>query len=109
MTKFLEENPEAIAWVDRTKAALSHNAAFGKVKEAVIWSDALGPDGRPLVSADPQTIVADIKAHGYPLLYRHDPGFPLGKVLRAEVFTSASGEKFVAAVFGFYDCARLSF
>ena len=40
----------------------------------------------------------------------HDPGFPVGKVLAAEVFTSQDGETFIAAVLGFYEGgARLSF
>jgi len=109
MSYLLAENPEAQAWVDRKKTALRHQGVFGQLKGAVVWSDVTGADGNLLVPVDPDELVANINANGWPLLKGHDPGFPLGKVLAAEAFTCASGQKFVAAVFGFYDGARLSF
>lgn len=109
MTYLLDENPEAAAWVDRTKAALSRSGAFGQLRGGVVWSDATGADGQLLVPGDPEEIAAEINADGFPLLKEHDPGFPIGKLLAAQVFTGGSGKRFVAAVLGYYEGARLSF
>jgi hypothetical protein len=108
-SRLLAENPEAATWVNQAKATLGRERAFGTITGAVIWSDAIGPDDEQLVPADPVALVASINADGFPLLKGHDPGFPLGKVLAAEVFTGADGTRFVAAVMGFYNGARLSF
>lgn len=110
MTELIADSAEAVAWVDQVRAAYSHNGVFGKISSSVIWSDATGPDGEQLVPIDPLALVADINANGFPLLKGHDPGFPLGKVLKAAVFTSSSGKRFVAALLGFYAGGnRLSF
>jgi hypothetical protein len=109
MPDLIADNAEAAAWVDQVKAAHCHNSAFGRIVGSVIWSDATGSDGELLVPIDPVAIVAKINADWFPLLKGHDPGFPLGKVLAAAVFTSANGRKFVAAVLGFYHGTRLSF
>ena len=109
MSDLIADNAEATAWIDELKAAHSHDSAFGKIVGSVIWSDATGPDGGQLVPVDPVALVADINTNGFSLLKGHDPGFPLGRVLAAEVFTGASGGKFVAAILGFYDGKSLSF
>ena len=57
----------------------------------MIWVDTIGLDSEQLVPIDPRSLVADINTNGFPLLKGHDPGFPLGKVLTAEVFTSSDG------------------
>jgi hypothetical protein len=54
-------------------------------------------------------LVENINTTDYPLLNGHDPGFPLGKVLRAEVFASSDGTKFVAAILGLYAGTGISF
>jgi hypothetical protein len=110
MSRLLAESPEAAAWVEQAKAALGREGVFGRIGGAVIWSDVTGRDGEQIVPIDPYALVANINANSFPLLKGHDPGFPLGKVLAAEVFTSvADGTTFVAAVIGFYNGARLSF
>lgn len=107
----IEKNPEAVSWVNQVKSAYSRNRVFGKIVSSVIWSSATGPDGNELVPiGDPQDLVIKINTDRYPLLKGHDPGFPVGKVLRAQAFTSAGGLTFIAAILGFYaDGARLSF
>ena len=83
---------------------------FGKIASGVIWADITGPDGEQLVPIDPRALVAEINTNGFPLLKGHDPGFPLGKVLTAEVFTSSEGATFIAAMVGYYaGGAHLSF
>lgn len=108
-SRLLAENPEAADWIDQAKVAFGRERAFGRITGAVIWSDAIGLNGEQLVPADPVALVASINADGFQLLKGHDPGFPLGKVLAAEVFTGADDTTFVAAVMGFYKGARLSF
>jgi hypothetical protein len=109
--RLIAETPEAIAWIDRVKAVYSGNQVFGKTASAVIWADTTGPDGEQLVPIeDPRALVVDINTNGYPLLKGHDPGFPVGKVLTAEVFTSSDGATFIAAIVGYYaGGAHLSF
>jgi|SRR5580704_4940921 hypothetical protein len=109
MSRLLEANPEAAAWVDQTKAALCGQGAFAETKGSVIWSDDTGPDGKQLVPIDPEALVKEINTRGFPLFNGHDPGFPVGKVCAAALFHSADGTKFVAAVLGYYNGTRLSF
>lgn len=109
MSDLIEDSKEAVAWVNEIKAAYSSTSVFGKVYSSVIWSDAKGPDGELLVAIDPVALVENINATDYPVLKGHDPGFPLGKVLRAAVFTSSDGTTFVAAILGLYAGARISF
>lgn len=110
MTGLLEASAEASMWVAEAKTAHSGNNIFGKFVGSVIWSDATGVDGEQLVPIDPIALVANINANKFPLLKGHDPGFPVGKVLSAAVFTSSDGKRFVAAILGFYEGgARLSF
>jgi hypothetical protein len=110
MSRLLEENAEAAAWVEQAKIALGREGAFGEVKGAVIWSDAKGPDGKYLVPIDdPAALVAEINTKGFPLLKGHDPGFPVGRVPSAALFTGTSGTTFIAAVLGLYNGAHLSF
>ncbi len=40
------------------------------------------------------------------LLKSHDPGFPVGKILSAALFTSPDGINFIAAVLGFYQGSK---
>ena len=138
MPDLIEESNEAVAWLNDTKIAYSGTGVFGKVVSCVIWSDAKGPDGDLLVPIDPVdapnepevveiafqrgvpvavngealgpvALVENINATDYPLLKGHDPGFPLGKALRAAVFTSSNGTTFVAALLGLYAGTRISF
>jgi hypothetical protein len=70
MPDLVMQNAEATAWIDQAKAAYSGNAEFGKIASSVIWSDVKGQDGKLLVPNDPEILVADINADGYPLLIR---------------------------------------
>jgi hypothetical protein len=107
----IQETSEALAWVDHVKSAYWGSKIFGKITSGVIWCDERGSDGKQLVPIDdPGALASDINTNGFPLLRGHDPGFPVGKVLRAEVFASPDGVTFIAAIFGFYAGGeRLSF
>lgn len=110
MADLAEQTPEAAAWLARTLEAQEARAVFGRFRPAVIWTDATRPDGEPLLALDPVALAADINAGPYPLQVGHDPGRPMGAMVAAEAFTSPAGERFVAAIMGFYDGApRLAF
>lgn len=97
----LLNTPAARDWVD---AAISRHSKgiFGKLVPSVIWSDARGDDGELLVPVDPIELVAHINTTPLILLHNHDPGKPKGQVLESADFESDSGEKFIAAVLGYY-------
>jgi hypothetical protein len=108
--RLIAESPEAVASVDQVKTVYVDNQVFGKIVSAVLWADVTGPDGEQPVPIDPRALVAEINTDGFPLLKGHDPGFPLGKVLTAQVFTSSDGATFIAAIVGYYaGGAHLSF
>jgi hypothetical protein len=101
MSDLLNETPAACDWA--TGAIRRHSGGvFGKLVPAVIWSDARGDDGEPLVPVDPVGLVARINRHPHILLHNHDPGRPIGQVLEAANFETESGGKFVVAVLGYY-------
>ena len=103
MTHILSEHIEAASWVERVTATCSNDPVFGKIVSAVLWTDDVGQDGEPLVSLDPLKFIAEINESGLPVLKGHDPGFPLGRVLAADVFTKSDNSRFIAAIIGFYD------
>lgn len=97
----LLNTPAARDWTDN--AIRRHSKGiFGKLVPAVIWSDTRGDDGEPLVPVDPIELVAQINRTPHILLHNHDPGRPKGQVLESANFESEGGEKFIAAVLGFY-------
>jgi hypothetical protein len=97
----LLNTPTARNWV--AGAIQRHSKGiFGKLLPAVIWSDARGDDGELLVTVDPVELVARINRAPHILLHNHDPGRPKGQVLESAVFESDGGEKFIAAVLGYY-------
>ncbi|OCB03283.1 hypothetical protein BBC27_08745 [Acidithiobacillus ferrivorans] len=97
----LLDTPAARDWVN--DAIPRHSKGiFGKLAPAVIWSDARGDDGEPLVPVDPIELVAQINSDPCILLHYHDPGRPKGQVLESANFESDDGGKFIAAVLGFY-------
>lgn len=102
MLDLIAHTTEAQEWVRQAKAKHSHNGVFGGLTSSVIWSDETEQDDELFVPLDPSALVADINASGFSLLERHDPGFPMGKVLTAAAFTAPEGTRFVAALLGFY-------
>lgn len=110
MSGLVNDTPEASAWVDRAKAEYSNGHTFGKIASAVFWTDAPGPEGEPVGGADPSDLIAEINTDGLPMFRGHDPGFPVGRVLAAKLFTSPSGVRFVAGILIRYeDRDRISF
>ncbi len=110
MRDLVRDTPEALAWVERGTAEYSNERVFGKITFGVIWTDAPGPDGEPVVSVDPLDLIAEINAKGWPMFRGHDPGFPVGRTVAAKLFTSLGGVKFVAVILGLYeDRQRISF
>jgi hypothetical protein len=97
----LLNTPAARNWVD--DAISRHSMGiFGKLRAAAIWSDARGDDGKLLVPIDPIELVDHINNSPIILLHNHDPGKPIGQVLESANFKSESGERFIAAILGFY-------
>ena len=92
MSDLVADSAEAVKWVVEIKKLHAADGVFGKIVSSVIWSDKTGPDGKLLVAADPEDIVARVK-NGMRLLKGHDPGFPhfFGRVIAAASFTSADG------------------
>jgi hypothetical protein len=97
----LNKTPAARDWANIAIRRHSTNI-FGSLAPAVIWSDARGDDGELQVPVDPVELAAGINRQPYLLLHNHDPGRPKGQVLEAANFETADGEKFVAAVLGYY-------
>ena len=101
MSDLLKKSPVARDWADST--IRGHlGGAFGKLVPAVIWSDKKDSDGEPLVPIDPADLVGSVNRIPHILLHNHDPGRPKGQVLEAAYFETEGGEKFVAAVLGYY-------
>jgi hypothetical protein len=101
MSDLLDETSAARDW--ENSAIQRHSGGiFGQVVPAVIWSDARGDDGEPLVPVDPVELVARINKNPHILLHNHDPGRPKGQVLEAANFETEGGKKFVAGVLGYY-------
>ncbi len=105
MSDLLSSNPVAGSWAD--DAIRRHSdGIFGKIVAAVIWSDARDADGEPLVPVDPLDLAASINRTRLILLNNHDPGRPIGQVLECAEFEGAEGNRFVAAVLGYYAGGR---
>jgi hypothetical protein len=101
MSSLLNETPDAYNWVNIVTRRHS-GRIFGSLVPAVVWSDARNEDGDLQVPVDPIALASDINAKPHILLNGHDPGKPIGQVLEAASFEAESGEKFVAALFGYY-------
>ncbi len=97
----LLNTPASLEWVN---AAIQRHSKgiFGTLRPAVIWSDRRGDDGELLVPIDPVEYVARINSTSVILLHGHDPGKPKGQVLESAAFESENGEKFIAAILGFF-------
>ena len=110
MSSLINEHAEARTWVEEQRDALSRHRAFERIKGCVIWADNRDANGHQLVPLDPEAIIQEINAQGWPLLVGHDPGAPSGRVMAAKLFTDVNGRLFVAAVAGFYgDETRIGF
>lgn len=101
MSDLLNETPAARDWAI-SEIRRHSRGIFGKLVPAVVWSDARGDDGEPLVPVDPVQLVARFNKNPHILLHNHDPGRPIGQVLQAANFETEGGEKFVAAILGYY-------
>lgn len=101
MPELLSKSPAARNWLDETIRQRSAGV-FGKFVPAVIWSDATDDAGDPLVPVDPVELVAAYNRRPLILLLGHDPGKPKGQVLEAALFETEEGNRFVAAVIGYY-------
>ena len=101
MSDLLNESPAARDWANST-IRRHLMGPFGKLVPAVVWSDARGDGGELLVPVDPVELVSRINRNPHILLHNHDPGKPKGQVLEAANFETEGGEKFIAAVLGYY-------
>jgi hypothetical protein len=110
MSSLINDTPEASDWINRAITENSKNRVLGKIVSAVLWTDKPGPEGEPVGGADPSEIIEEINTKGWPMFRGHDPGYPVGRMLAANLFTSPSGVRFIAAILTLYeDGKRLSF
>ena len=58
--------PEAEAWLDSERRALSSLGAYGLIQDAVLWTGELTEAGVPIVDIDPQKLVDEINSQGMP-------------------------------------------
>lgn len=78
------------------------NKVFGELKSAVIWTGEKDENGHLLVPIDPISLVEEINTAPFILLNGHDPGKPIGQIIESAYFESENGEKFIAAILGYY-------
>ena len=109
MSDLLTNCPEAGAWINEVKAEYATSKIYEEIRGSVIWTNAVGADGKLLVPLEPALAVEAINRDDFPLRKGHDPGLPVGEVLKAATFTALDGTVFIAAVLGLYGNARLSF
>jgi hypothetical protein len=107
LPSLVDDCPEAEAWIDTAVAAHQATGIYGRLAGSVVWSDHHGADGKAILPLDPAELVAKINVEAFPLLHEHDPGRPIGKVLEAAHFKTRTGQRFVAAILGFYDPSSL--
>lgn len=101
MSELINNTPAARLWAD--EAAHHYSASiFGKIVIGVIWTDSRGEDGEYLIPVDPLSLVNSINQNPYILLHNHDPGKPIGKVLKTAAFVTEDGCEFIVAVLGYY-------
>lgn len=103
MRDLISESPQARNWVDKLESESKNNGNFGAYVAGVGWIGETGPDGEPIGGSDPSYIVEEINSHGWPLIDNHDPGKPVGRVIRAKLCETADGKRFVAIYCGLYD------
>jgi len=109
MTNLIESSEAASEWLTQTKMELSNANIFGDVKESMIWVSKTDTTGNLIVKADPYKLRDEIRSSEYPIFLGHDAGFPIGRVIEAEVFTNASDQTFVVALLGLYAGRHQSF
>lgn len=101
MADLIGQSPAAMQWVQNAALRLS-GGVFGKLLPAVIWTEARDEYGTRLVPIEAQHLVESINNYPYILLHNHDPGKPKGQVLEAASFETLDGQKFVAAILGYF-------
>lgn len=101
MTHLLTDTIEAKTWVEEA-IAQHEGGVYGVLVPGVIWTDARAADGSLLVEADPDSLLRALARESLPLFNGHDPGRPVGHVLKAARFQAPQGQQFVAAILGYY-------
>lgn len=106
MSNLIDKTPAALAWV---KEALEENKSniYSELVSAVLWTEQRNEAGDLIVPADPDVLVNKINSFPMIVLHNHDPGKPVGQVLRSAKFYSDAGQCFVVAILGYYsskDC-----
>lgn len=101
MSELIERSPAAKQWVRSATLRLSQGV-FGKLLPAVIWTDARDELGDRVVPIEAQQLVESVNKFPHILLHNHDPGKPKGQVLEAACFETHDGQRFVAAILGYF-------
>ncbi|MDD2465228.1 MAG: hypothetical protein PHI97_14620 [Desulfobulbus sp.] len=109
MADLLNDTPDASVWVNQAIREYTNVHVYEKMVSAIIWTDDIDPE--KLVGIEnPSAYIAEINTAGWPIFKGHDPGFPVGRVLAANLFTKLNGTRFIAAILGMYgDRQQLSF
>jgi len=98
MTNLIESSEAASEWLTQMKMEFSNANVFGDMKESVIWVSKTDAAGNLIVKTDPYKLRDNIRSSEYPIFFGHDAGFPIGRVIEAEVFTNVSDQTFVVAL-----------
>ncbi|WP_225043082.1 hypothetical protein [Xanthomonas campestris] len=101
MSHLLTETPEARLWAQEATAR-HEGGIYGLIAAGVIWTDARAADGSLLVEASPDSLLRALALKPLQLLHNHDPGRPIGHVLEAAAFQAEQGQRFIAAILGYY-------
>ncbi|WP_154819498.1 hypothetical protein [Enterobacter cloacae] len=76
--------PDVERWLN--DAIRRHSSEiYGKIKPAVVWTNALDEEGQLIVPIDPNELSRRINRDPFIILHNHDPGNPKGQVLESAV------------------------
>lgn len=101
MSNLIDSTPAALAWVQDALEA-NKDSVYGELLPAVLWAEQRDEAGNMIVPVDPDFLVSKINSFPFIVLHNHDPGKPVGQVLRSAKFQSDDGLSFVVGVLGYY-------
>ncbi|MDV2452474.1 hypothetical protein [Xanthomonas hortorum] len=101
MSDLLTDTLEARLWAHGATAR-HEGGIYGLIAAGVIWTDARAADGSLIVEASPDSLLRALALEPLQLLHNHDPGRPICHVLEAAAFQAQEGQRFVAAILGYY-------
>lgn len=103
MSNLIEETLEALSWQAEEINRHRSSRVFSTLQAGVMWTDRVYHDEVVIGGSNPSEWVSQINSEAWPLYKGHDPGFLIGKVISARLFTSPNGVSFVVGILGMYD------